>query len=52
MVCLSKFFKSCLPQNLLGPLLNTLSQTIKYQGKQKNKGSVFSSINILSNPEK
>ena len=22
---LSKFFKDCLPQNLLGPLLNTLS---------------------------
>ena len=23
---LSKFFKGCLPRNLLGPLLNTLSQ--------------------------
>ena len=26
MVCLNKFFKGCLPQILLGPLLNTLSQ--------------------------
>ena len=28
---LSKFFKGCLPQNLLSPLLNTLSQNLTEQ---------------------
>ena len=37
MVCLSKFFKSfkgCLPQNLLGPFLNTLSHILSSLSKE------------------
>ena len=36
---LSKFFKGCLPQNLLSPLLNTLSDII---------GSVGMGVNVMS----
>ena len=47
---ISKFFKNCLQQNLLSPLLNTLSHIIlgkllkdfrKYQLKNKSEEAIF-----------
>ena len=42
---LSKFFKDCLPQNLLSPLLNTLSQLSL---RLINTGLVSSRVSLIS----
>ena len=54
MVCLSrrypfKFFKGCLPQVLLGPLLNTLSQIkVPFNWPYKSKSLFFRVVFLLS----
>ena len=36
-----KFFKGCLPQNLLSPVLNTLSHILKGQSKEGKLDHIF-----------
>ena len=44
---LSKFLKACLPQNLLSPLLNTLSKIMNWPKKLKSLSEIWESNTSL-----